>query len=618
MNSGADEKGCPGNVHVSPPSASTRNTRSSSSVHVNASSSCVTSVQDKSKKKPRPARKSAKDKEEGLDVKVDDVDVVDVADDEAVKFCPCYKAYGKSSSNMEGAAEIQCSQCEIWWHCDCAGLEKLSSEAASEIVNYKGPCCFVLPECIKTMLKLDIEVVEDGHEKGKAVTLKEMREELNVLHDKIRADLLAAPQSTAPPQVARSTPSLPSTQEECCNPSSPANPTQHIESVTENFVTIDSAPKLIKVLEGLKYTKVGTWDTVNLGAFYPYPGCPPQDPKTPTPCELQDVMDKANSDVCNEFKVNQITVNRYKGKGVLSEHPDNEGCIKVGSLILGVTLGEGKVLTFKDRLSNKEIDVSPPNRSLYTMSQRSQSLWTHRMDRLKQETQGEDYQYTITMRCVSDQNKNECIVLGDSNTDHFKFGEEKGTFGWLLPGKRVPTMRIKLIEPEECIGYPNVNVHVGINDIRECAPPKFRAKTDAPPRDIDTHVKNLVKKVSEIKRLSPGSRITVSSLLPTKLPALNHRCGLFNIQLIEQLRQTLPSVKVLTFLQLYNPETRKLHEPYAALRPDDNVHLSRRGRPILAKAIKEGILGSNIDSRSYSSAVGSRNVSTRRYPVRTW
>ena len=125
-------------------------------------------------------------------------------------------------------------------------------------------------------------------------------------------------------------------------------------------------------------------------------------------------MDKANSDVCNEFKVNQITVNRYKGKGVLSEHPDNEVCIKVGSQILGVTLGEGKVLTFRDRLSNKEIDVSPPNRSLYIMSQRSQSLWTHRMDRLKQETQGEDYQYTITMRCVSDQNKNECIVLGDS------------------------------------------------------------------------------------------------------------------------------------------------------------------------------------------------------------
>ena len=58
-------------------------------------------------------------------------------------------------------------------------------------------------------------------------------------------------------------------------------------------------------------------------------------------------MDKANSDVCNEFKVNQITVNRYKGKGVLSEHPDNEVCIKVGSQILGVTLGEGKVLTFR-------------------------------------------------------------------------------------------------------------------------------------------------------------------------------------------------------------------------------------------------------------------------------
>ena len=26
-------------------------------------------------------------------------------------------------------------------------------------------------------------------------------------------------------------------------------------------------------------------------------------------------------------------------------------------------------------------------------------------------------------------------------------------------------MRIKHIEPEACIGYPNINIHVGINDI---------------------------------------------------------------------------------------------------------------------------------------------------------
>ena len=300
------------------------------------------------------------------------------------------------------------------------------------------------------------------------------------------------------------------------------------EGIQEDFISPDLAKRLLLILPTLKYTKVGAWETINLGAYYPYTGSPTQDPTAEIPVELQEFMDKANKDICSEFKVNQLTVNRYPCKGgCLTEHEDNEACIKVGSLILAGTLGDGKVLTFRDKMSNKEVDVNPPDKSVYIMSQTSQSLWTHRMERQKQNSSdgADGYQYTITARCVSAQNNNECIILGDSNTDHYKFGEDKGTFGWLLPGKRIPTMRIKHIDPEACIGYPNVNIHVGINDIRECAPPKFKAKTDALPKDIDTHVSNLVRKVNEIKRLSPGSRITVSSIsmLPTKLPGLNRR-----------------------------------------------------------------------------------------------
>ena len=569
--------------------------------------------------------------------------------------CPC-------GTSKPDSTKIDCSKCSTLWHTTCLSMagELLTQEVIASMLEYKCPFCFIPPGArptsaehistlpvtpqpidlhpLEAMIRELTKEVEELKNKTptnppipsshptnnphpdvlKALTaLGEQNQKLFACLEKI--SIPNNIKAHIPPDTPR-TPSLPPTQlNGACLEL--RNPTKHIEGIQEDFISPDLAKRLLLILPTLKYTKVGAWETINLGAYYPYTGSPTQDPTAEIPVELQEFMDKANKDICSEFKVNQLTVNRYPCKGgCLTEHEDNEACIKVGSLILAGTLGDGKVLTFRDKMSNKEVDVNPPDKSVYIMSQTSQSLWTHRMERQKQNSSdgADGYQYTITARCVSAQNNNECIILGDSNTDHYKFGEDKGTFGWLLPGKRIPTMRIKHIDPEACIGYPNVNIHVGINDIRECAPPKFKAKTDALPKDIDTHVSNLVRKVNEIKRLSPGSRITVSSMLPTKLPGLNRRCGLFNNLLTELLRVSQPSVKVLTFRQFYNPETRQLHEMYAARRSDDNVHLSRKARPVLAKAIKEGILGSDVDTRSYSNALGSRNVSVRRYPAPTW
>ena len=120
-----------------------------------------------------------------------------------VKFCPCYKALGERSVVKEGADEIQCHQCNIWWHCACAGLEKLTSEAARDMVNWKGPCCFVLNEFIRTLLKSESEVKADGDSEA-PVTLKQLREELVMLEGKLRPVNTATNKVLSAPVDARS------------------------------------------------------------------------------------------------------------------------------------------------------------------------------------------------------------------------------------------------------------------------------------------------------------------------------------------------------------------------------------------------------------------------------
>ena len=59
------------------------------------------------------------------------------------------------------------------------------------------------------------------------------------------------------------------------------------------------------------------------------------------------------------------------------------------------------------------------------------------------------------------------IILGDSNTKYLSFGTGVGTFGQSVPGKRTAAFVTDQIDPKSCIGYPNIVVHVVINDLKD-------------------------------------------------------------------------------------------------------------------------------------------------------
>ena len=101
-----------------------------------------------------------------------------------------------------------------------------------------------------------------------------------------------------------------------------------------------------------------------------------------------------------------------------------------------------------------------------------------------------------------------------------------GTFGYNMPGERVETFHISQIDERKCLGYRNIVIHCGINDIRDNSP--GRQMSDPQPTEVKEHFNNLIQKIENIKNMCPNSSIVVNPLLPTKSQNLNQCVLKFN------------------------------------------------------------------------------------------
>ena len=110
--------------------------------------------------------------------------------------------------------------------------------------------------------------------------------------------------------------------------------------------------------------------------------------------------------------------------------------------------------------------------------------------------------------------------MGDSNTKEFKFGVGKGTFGESYPGMRVKAARIRNIEPAACIGYSNIAICCGTNDLRD---DNCRSE-----KSVHNLYSVLVGKIQQIRTLCPGAKLFILPVLPTKFASMNRRIMHFN------------------------------------------------------------------------------------------
>lgn len=556
--------------------------------------------------------------------------------------CPCLKS-------NEASWKVKCCSCKQLWHASCANLKaKIADERVIISIEklWQCPWCFVSPHnrpqghpSLKNECQLMGTVISDtvaerlAEEVSHSIVPEFQLSVDNLVTSRIRemAKLIEfqGKELSAGMKELKSLKdrllllnqgSVSQTESKCfsgslsqeSNSTFPltVNPTNHIEDFTENFLNLEEITCLKNELDSdALYTKVNGRQVASFGSQYKYSGSSGQN--TPTiPPFLQRIIDKIHgNELYADANINQVVVNRYSGKTHLPEHSDNEASIRPESHVFTVSVGEMVPIIFRDKVSGREETISPNDGSLYVMSKSSQHYWTHCMEEIDL---GDGVRISITFRSVGDNYKNSTIILGDSNTKHLKFSSgakgEKGTFGYKIPGKRVETFHIGNIDPSNCIGYKNVVVHCGINDLRDSSP--GRLETDPEPTDIAAHFQKLAEKVSAIKVLCPYASVHVSPVLPTRNLKLNQRVVAFNQMLFDFVANDKrgEGVKCLNFNQFLDANTGVLRDDLRVWDTQagcysrrDILHLGRVGVRLLAGCVREIIFDNHITSRSYSN-----------------
>ena len=152
------------------------------------------------------------------------------------------------------------------------------------------------------------------------------------------------------------------------------------------------------------------------------------------------------------------------------------------------------------------------------------------------------------------------LIMGDSNTRHVHLDGEG------VSETRIPTYVVEDIDPQKCNGFDIVWLHVGVNSLK--------------PRNCD-HLREVrekfdvfMGKIHKIAEISLKTRLIVSPILPTAIPALNCRIVAFNRLLFSKRAwwQELPlgdfiannNLIVSQFLS-FNKERDKIHFGYRGI-----------------------------------------------------
>ena len=200
--------------------------------------------------------------------------------------------------------------------------------------------------------------------------------------------------------------------------------------------------------------------------------------------------------------------------------------------------------------------------------------------------------YSLTFRYVDPINNNSTIILGDSNTKHLHFGDDKRTFGKSITGRITRTPVIEDIDPTRCIGYNNIFLHVGINDVK--------VDNVNTRQKVSNYSRALFDKVDTIRKLCPNSRISVCHLLPTKNDTYNRKVKDFNSDISNYVRCSGYSINEIKF-DCFADSNGRLRNKYGRyFRPSDPLHLGSSGIYMLGGIIRKVVLGHRTDSRLYS------------------
>ena len=189
-----------------------------------------------------------------------------------------------------------------------------------------------------------------------------------------------------------------------------------------------------------------------------------------------------------------------------------------------------------------------------------------------------------------------------------------------MPGRKFWSPRIDDIDPVSCMGYANVVLLCGINDVRQPD-----VTSDA---DIAEHYSKLKLKIKQIQNLSPSTKaVFVCRLLPTKDQQLNRKVDIFNRLIHYDLLVTCKDVVCVGGFNQFScngmlaGELSKQSDRHG--RPDV-LHLNRLGTRVLAGLIKQSVffrLNGGIDRRKHTGRVNWRSyalIASQPPALRPW
>ena len=315
-----------------------------------------------------------------------------------------------------------------------------------------------------------------------------------------------------------------------------------------------------------------------------------------------------------QAKLNSVIINKFSGPSTkLPEHSINDPSINPDSSIFTLTIGDSCPVIFRDKCTNATINLDTVDNSIFSMSPQSQHYWTHKID--TPIISDLSVHYCVTFRSINRNNKNSTLIVGDSNTNHIYFSHEKknrSDLGRDIYGRRVQAFTIDEIEPINCVGFQNIVIQVGLNNLKN----KY-AELDGT-IDIDGIFNKWLLKVITIKQLCPYSRIVVSPIPPTRVRGLNDKARRFNALLFSCLNKFWVELGFDNFLDsnydLLDDNLGRLRILSSGRR--DKIHLGRLGISKLSLMIKEVILMPRykVDSRSYSGVAASISNTTSHTP----
>ena len=178
---------------------------------------------------------------------------------------------------------------------------------------------------------------------------------------------------------------------------------------------------------------------------------------------------------------------------------------------------------------------------------------------------------------------NSILCLGDSNTWYVRLG------GPHVEMRREPTYTIEAIDPHKVAVYQKVWIHVGINSLK-----RHHCRSVL---EVKQKFDIFMRKISEIKSVSPHIKVIRSPILPTAIPELNIRARYFNSLLFSQKRWW-----ALLGFDAFCNSSGVLAPVYRRYKnQNDKIHLGYNGINLLTSKLRAEL--SLVDGRSFASVV---------------